>query len=422
MEIPPGDLEIPQAPTVPQGIGRTGRSRSGAGDRCAVATSGKIEGVSPEKNGKPSHGLGTLNIFGVPVRLHFTFVLLLVFLLFIGVGDQQSGLSTALYIVALFASVLLHELAHALVARLYGIGTVEIVMFPIGGVSRPERTPKAGEELWIALAGPLMNLLIALGLWFGFAMRQGIVGLEELRQPTDANLAERIAIGNLILCVFNLLPALPMDGGRILRSLLARRRSLEEATRVAALTGRSLAILMGLAGLLWSNFMLVFIALFVYLGAAQEGAAARGRLLSAGFSVRAAMITDFRTLQHGDTVRDAGNLLLATSQHDFPVMHGENVTGLLTRSRLVRAMMSQGADAYVAGAMERDFPRLSPDAPLTEVLPQLTPPGACALVMDREDHLLGMVTAENVSEFLLLRQASVVEREEKASSSAIGPD
>jgi CBS domain-containing protein len=104
------------------------------------------------------------------------------------------------------------------------------------------------------------------------------------------------------------------------------------------------------------------------------------------------------------------------------VMHGQNVTGLLTRSRLVRAMMSQGAEAYVAGAMDRDFPRLSPDAPLTEVLPQLTPPGACALVMDREDRLLGMVTAENVSEFLLLRQASVVEREQKSSSSAMEPE
>jgi len=368
--------------------------------------------VPPEKNGKPSPGLGTLKILGVPVRLHFTFVLLLIFLLFIGVGDQQSGLSTALYILALFASVLLHELAHALVARLYGIGTVEIVMFPIGGVARPERIPKAGEELWIALAGPLMNLLIAVGLWFGFAARQGIVALEELRQPTDANLAERIAIGNLILCVFNLLPALPMDGGRILRSLLARKRSLEEATRVAALTGRTLAIFMGMAGLLASNFMLVFIALFVYLGAAQEDNAARGRLLSAGFPVRAAMITDFRTLQHGDTIRDAGNLLLATSQSDFPVLHGETVIGLLTRQRLVRAMMSQGADAYVAGAMDRDFLTLSPDTPLTEVLPQLTPSGSCALVIDRDGRLLGMVTAENVSEFLLLRQASIVRPEE----------
>jgi Zn-dependent protease len=352
--------------------------------------------------------LGTIKILGVPVRLHFTFVLLLIFLVVMGVGDQQSGASTALYILALFASVLLHELGHALIARHYGIATVEIVMFPIGGVARPERAPKAQEELWIALAGPLVNLLIGAALWFGVVAKQGFIAFEQLRQPTDANLAERIAIGNLILCLFNLLPALPMDGGRILRSLLARRRPIEEATRMAAFTGRTLAAVIGLAGLLLSNFMLVFVALFVYLGAAQEGAAARGRMLSAGFPVRAAMITDFRTLQHGATIRDAGNLLLATSQHDFPVMHGEAVTGLLTRSRLVRAMMSQGAEAYVAGAMDRDFVRLSPGMALSDVLPQLSRSGACALVMESGDRLVGMLTAENISEFLLLRQASVV--------------
>jgi Zn-dependent protease/CBS domain-containing protein len=371
--------------------------------------SGKIESVPSDKNGKPTPGsIGTFRIFGVPVRFHFTFVLLLVFLLFIGVGERQSGASTVLYVLALFASVLLHELGHTLVARRYGIGTIEIVMFPIGGVSRAERSPKAREELWIALAGPIVNLLIGGGLWFWITSQHGWVAFEELRDPTDANLPERIAIGNLVLCLFNLLPALPMDGGRILRSVLARRRPEEEATRVAARAGRALAVGMGLAGLLTSNFIMVFVALFVYLGAAQEGAAARGRILATGFPVRAAMITDFRTLQHGDTIRDAGNLLLATSQTDFPVMHGQTVTGLLTRSRLVRAMLAQGPDAYVAGAMERDFTRLSPDAPLTEVLPQVSASGACALVMDAEDRLLGMVTSENISEFLLLRQASVV--------------
>src|SRR5438876_8764876 len=108
--------------------------------------------------------VGVLKIFGVPIRLHFTFLLLLVFLLFIGIGERQSGASTAIYILALFGSVLLHELGHALVARRYGIRTVEIVMFPIGGLSRPDRPPKAREELWIALAGPSVNLLIAAGI------------------------------------------------------------------------------------------------------------------------------------------------------------------------------------------------------------------------------------------------------------------
>jgi len=232
-----------------------------------------------------------------------------------------------------------------------------------------------------------------------------------LLEPTDANLAERIAVGNLVLCLFNLVPAIPMDGGRIFRSILALRRPEEEATRVAATSGQLLAIILGLAGLLLSNFILVFIAMFVYLGASQEGSAVRGRILSTGFPVRAAMITDFRTLQHGDTIRDAGNLLLATSQTDFPVMHGDTVMGLLTRRRLVRAMLREGPNAYVSGAMDRDFIKLSPDAPLNEVLPQVSSSGSCALVLDAEERLLGLVTSENISEFLLLRQAKVVQPE-----------
>jgi len=365
--------------------------------------------VPNEDKPKPAFipgSLGTVKVFGVPVRLHFTFILLLVFLLFIGVGGRQSGATTALYILGLFASVLLHEIGHALMARRYGIHTTEIVMFPIGGVSRFERQPKAWEELWITLAGPAVNLLIAVALLAWVATQQGFVALEKLAEPTDANLAERLALGNLLLCVFNLLPAYPMDGGRVLRAFLALRRPEEEATRMAAGAGQALAFLMGLAGLLWGNFMLVFVALFVYLGAFQEGAAARGRILTSGFPVHAAMITDFRTLKHGDTIRDAGQLLLATSQHDFPVIVGDQVAGLLSRAALLRAMMAEGPDAYVAGVMDREFKRVTPETPLSEALPLVSGPGACVLVMDEEGKLQGMLTSENVSEFILLRQAT----------------
>jgi Zn-dependent protease/CBS domain-containing protein len=355
--------------------------------------------------------VGVLKIFGVPIRLHFTFLLLLVFLLFIGIGESQSGASTAIYILALFGSVLLHELGHALVARYFGIRTVEIVMFPIGGVSRPDRPPKAREELWIALAGPAVNLLIAgcIALWSWHTDR--LAPISELLQPTDANLAQRIGIGNLILALFNLLPAYPMDGGRVLRSLLARWRPEDEATKISAATGQALAVGLGLFGLLSANFMLVFIAMFVYLGAQQEGAVARGRILTVGFPVRAAMVTDFRTLQHGDTIRDAGNLLLATSQQDFPVMHGGSVVGLLTRSALIRSMLSQGPDAYVAGVMDRDFVRLPPEMDLSEAFAKTS--GTCALVMD-EDNLLGLLTAENLSEFLVLRQINFIQEKSRA--------
>jgi stage IV sporulation protein FB len=231
------------------------------------------------------------------------------------------------------------------------------------------------------------------------------VSLELLRTPTDANLAQRIAFGNLTLFLFNLLPAYPMDGGRILRSILALWKPEDEATRMAASAGQFLAAMMALAGLLWGNFMLVFIGLFVWLGAAQEGAAARGRMLTSGYPASAAMITDFRTLTHGQTIRDAGNLLLATSQHDFPVVYGENVLGVLSRSALVRAMLTDGPDTLVSAVMDREYARVSPDLPLTEAMPIVTASNTCALVM-ADDKVLGLLTAENLSEFILLRQAS----------------
>lgn len=362
----------------------------------------------PDPNQRPISGtVAMARVFGVPVRLHFTFLLLLVFLVINGVGEKQSGWATAIYIVALFASVLLHEIGHTLVARRYGIRTLEIVMFPIGGVSRPERLPKGREELWISLAGPLVNALISAALFAWVAVQGSFVKIELLKEPSNANLAERIALGNLLLFLFNLLPAYPMDGGRILRAALALRRPELEATQIAAKAGRRLAVAIILFGLLWGNFMLVFVGAFIYLGAWQEGTSAKGRSLTSGFPVSSAMITEFHTLPHGATIRDAGDLLLSTSQHDFPVVHGDQVIGLLGRNALIRAMMSEGPDAYVSSAMDRDFPRVTPDMDLSEAMPRLSAPGAVALVMDGENRLLGLLTSENLSEFILLRQMSL---------------
>lgn len=347
--------------------------------------------------------MGSFVLFGVPVRLHFTFVLLLVFLLVVGLGGRESSGMYVLYILALFASVIVHELGHTLVASLYGIRTNEIVMFPIGGISRMERNPKPFEELWIALAGPVVNIIIS-GALFGYLIASHrLVGVTNLLDPTDENLAERIAVGNAILAAFNLLPAFPMDGGRVLRAILTRFKPEDEATRIAAWCGRMLAISMGLYGLLWMHFMLVFVAFFVYLGAAQESAAAVGRSLTHGIPVRAAMITEFHTLSHGDTIRDAAKLLLATSQQDFPIVHAGQVVGLLGRNALLRALASDGPDTYVAGAMDRNFITFPPEADLSEVVAAMTPPGSCALVMEG-DQLKGLLTTDNLSQFLLLRR------------------
>jgi Zn-dependent protease/CBS domain-containing protein len=344
-------------------------------------------------------------LFGVPVRLHFTFLLLVVFLVVTDLGSKQSSSSYAIFLVGLFVSVLLHEMAHAFVAMRFGVRTTEIVMFPIGGLSRMERLLQPSEELWISLAGPAVNLLLSAGIFgYMFYMHQAVaIQLTDLLQPTDANALARLAYGNLLLAGFNLLPAFPMDGGRILRALLSYIRPEDQATRTAAWMGRMLAISMCVYGVVTQNFMLVFVAFFIYLGAAQESAAAMGRTLTHGIPVRAAMITEFHTLQHGHTIRDAANLLLSTSQQDFPVIHSEKIVGLLGRNLLLKALAAEGPDAYVAGVMDRDFLSLDPTADLAEVLPLMAQAGRCALIMD-ENKLLGLLTTDNLSEFLLLRR------------------
>jgi len=344
-------------------------------------------------------------LLGVPVRLHFTFLILLIFLVVTVFGSHQSGANYALFLLGLFVSVLLHEMAHAFVGSRFGVRTTEIVMFPIGGLSRMERTLRPTEELLTSLAGPVMNLLIAAGLLgYLYTSHQPMPkGLADLLHPTDLGALPLLAGGNLLLALFNLLPAFPMDGGRALRALLGYVRPEEEATRIAAWMGRMLAISMGLYGLVGQNFLLVFFAFFIYLGAAQEGAAALGRTLTHGIPVRAAMITEFHTLGHGNTVRDAANLLLSTSQQDFPVLHGDQVVGLLGRNLLLKALAAEGPDAYVAGVMDREFLQLEPESDLAEVLPLMAQAGRCALVMDGTK-LMGLLTTDNLSEFLLLRR------------------
>ena len=343
-----------------------------------------------------------LRVLGVPIRLHFTFILLLAFLLVTGFGGRSST-GYVLYVGGLFLSVLLHELGHAWVSSQYGIRTLEIVMFPIGGVSRLARRSKPGEELWIAVAGPAVNLVLAVALYFVATSRSPILNLNGIDRATDENLATQLFLGNLALAGFNLLPAFPMDGGRILRAVLARFRSETEATQIAALAGRMLAFSMALYALLSGQYLLVFAAFFVYLGAAQEAAAALGRSLTSGIPVRAAMVTEFHTLTHDSTIRDAVNLTLATSQHDFPVMHGPQVVGLLSRQGLLRALAAQGADAYIAGVVEREFLALASDGDLADALPTMARAASCALVMHGED-LIGMLTPQNLSEFLMLRR------------------
>jgi len=359
--------------------------------------------IPPQAGGRVPGSFGTIRLFGVPVRFHFTFWLVVVWLIFLGAGGKQSLAGNALYVLGLFLSVLLHEAGHAAAARQYSIKTLEIVMLPLGGLSRLERQPKPAEEFWVALSGPLVNFVIGAAMLGWTYARGGAVLLGHWQNATDENLVARLAVANLILAFFNLLPAFPMDGGRVMRSLLAARRSLEEATRLTARMGTVIAALLGLYGLLSANFLFVFIAFFIYVGAMQEVMAASAQALMRGARVRDAMLTDFKTLSHGDTIREAADMLLATSQQDFPVMSGEQVVGLLNRNGLLKAMASEGPEAYVAGAMDREFATVAPEMDLADAAPVMAGAGNCALVFE-DEKLAGLLTAENLSEFLVLRR------------------
>lgn len=342
-------------------------------------------------------------VSGIPIRLHFTFLLLLGWLAFAAYrGEGPGRWYGLLYVIGIFTCVVLHELGHSVVAQRYGINVAEIVLYPIGGVARLEKLPHPAQELWIALAGPAVNVVIAVAIYIGLQATGSVVPWEQMTLESPA-WWQKLLLANVILVVFNMIPAFPMDGGRVLRASLALRIGELRATEIAAGIGQLFAILIGFLGLLF-NPLLLFIAFFVFIGAGQEAMMYRGKALVEGLPVRAAMITDFRTLPVNATLEQAKDLLLSTTQQDFPVMHGDEVVGLLSRQALLRGFAEHGPTGYVAGSMARDYVTASPDQDLEDIAPEVqSGKQFCVLVME-DGHLVGMITPENLAELLVIQQ------------------
>jgi Zn-dependent protease/CBS domain-containing protein len=354
---------------------------------------------------KWSWKIGTLA--GIEVRIHVTFLLLLGW---VAAGHWLTGRSAdaALagigFILALFGCVLLHELGHALAARKFGIPTRDITLLPIGGVARLERMPdKPGQELWVALAGPAVNVLIAAVMFAWLTATHSWAPLAELHVAAGPFL-ERLLVANVWLVLFNLIPAFPMDGGRVLRALLASRMEYVRATQIAAGVGQGLAFVFGLIGL-FSNPMLLFVALFVWIGASQEAGATQMKAAMAGTPIRAAMLTDFRHLDSGDTLADAVRLILQGSQQDFPVVEKQRVIGILTRSDLLLALTGHGQDYPVTAIMRRDF--LTADyTEMLEIAFQRLQDCQChTMPVVHEGRLVGLLTMDNLGEYFLIQAA-----------------
>jgi Zn-dependent protease/predicted transcriptional regulator len=360
---------------------------------------------------------------GIDVYLHVTFLLLLGVVALLYWREEPSVRAVARgvgFFVAVFGCVLLHEFGHALTARRYGVRTRDITLLPIGGVARLERMPdKPIQELWVALAGPAVNVVIAALLLVALAATSGL-RLERLGFAEGA-LLERLLLVNLFMVGFNLLPAFPMDGGRVLRSLLALRMDYARATQIAATLGQVMAVLFVIAGFLLSHVMLMVIAFFVWAGAAQETNMAQVRSAMGGIPVGEAMLTDFQSLSPDDSLERVVDLIIAGSQQDFPVMSEGRVVGVLTRNRLVAALAKHGVGARVEDVMSREFPTAQAGELIETVLERVQGEHGAIVPVYRNGTLAGLLTAENVGEFVTIRRALASARRGNGLPPVIAP-
>ena len=351
-----------------------------------------------------SWSIPIIRIAGIQLRIHVTFLLLIVW---VALGSASS----AVFVLLLFLCVVLHEFGHAFAAKAYGINTPDITLLPIGGVARLERIPEEPkQELIIAIAGPIVNVIIAACLYV-------VIGARGHVDPETAMRGGDMLIGlfqiNVWLLLFNLLPAFPMDGGRVLRSLLAARMTFARATQVAATVGQAFAWffgiigLFGIPGIMHANPFLIFIAFFVYIGASQEAALAQMRDVSRRFPVSSAMVREFRSLAETATLDEAVDALLATSQHDFPVLDDAgNVAGILTRHDLIAALRKNDPTIRVADVMRRDIPTVTTGTRFEEAFRIMQECNCPAIpVLDGMKRLVGLLTPENVSELMMVQSA-----------------
>lgn len=354
---------------------------------------------------KWSFKLGTFA--GIGVYMHWTFLILVGWILFAQLSqgkDTAQAIAGVGFILALFVCVVLHEFGHALTARRYGVKTRDITLLPIGGIARLERIPeKPMQEFWVAIAGPAVNVVIAAAL-FGVIIALARFGELFEVQVLKGSFLVRLMWVNVFLVAFNLFPAFPMDGGRMLRALLATRLGRRRATAIAANVGQGMAILFGIVGFLY-NPMLIFIAIFVYLGAQAEAGMVEMQSALAGLTAGDAMMTRFRTLTAEDSLDSAIKELLAGSQQDFPVTFNGQIVGILRRNDLVKALSESRRSAPVGDVMTRECAAVDASAPLTSALESLRARECASTPVVSGGKLIGLLKLENVSELVMVNTA-----------------
>ena len=348
-------------------------------------------------------------LFGSELRVHATFFLLLAWIgaaAWISAGPADAIVNVA-FILALFACVVAHEFGHALMARHFGIRTPDITLLPIGGMARLEKMPdKPGQEIAVALAGPAVNVMIWVLITLVLGVQADIGSLQSLEDPAEGFLS-RLAAVNIFLVVFNMIPAFPMDGGRVLRAVLATRLDRVRATRLAARAGQMIAFLFAFWGLTVGNPLLILIAVFVFMAAAAESSDVALHASAHDVPARDAMITSFESLLPDDTLETAARSLVRTTQAEFPVLGADGqLRGILTRSAIATALDQNGAMKPVSSAMVSDVPQVKLHDPLEAALDGLGRSGSVAVgVTDKQGNFLGYITRENIGEWMILHRS-----------------
>lgn len=344
---------------------------------------------------------------GTEVRLHATFLLLIALFGWLSFesGGPAMALDTVLFLLAIFSCVLLHEFGHVIAARRYGIQTADVILLPIGGLARLERMPrKPSQELIVALAGPAVNVAIFLLIWpFLGSLPEFSFRYDLMQGP----FLQRFAYWNLMMVAFNMIPAFPMDGGRVLRAALALFMDYAQATRLAATIGQSIAVFAGIY-FLFGNPIIVIIAIFIFMGAGQEAAYVSEQESMRGLRVADAMVTNFQSLPQGAVLLDAVRLLLSGTQHDFPVLDPDgHFKGMLNRNALISALAEHGSQFPVETVSVDSDLRLRPYHPLPDAVDHLRSGATSALpVLDpATSRLVGLLTMENIGEMLMVRAA-----------------
>lgn len=346
----------------------------------------------------------------VKVFIHWTFSLLLLWIIISNMRQGMPALDILwiiLFVLALFGCVVLHEFGHALAAQKYGIQTKDIVLYPIGGIARLEKLPEdPKQELWVAIAGPLVNIGI-------FIILSGILSIQgfnieslEVIKIEPGTMVLYLASANLILALFNLLPAFPMDGGRILRAFLAIRLPRAKATQIAGGIGQFLAIFFIFFGL-FNNPILVLIGIFIFLGAAAEVTHTQQESFLKGYKVKDALMMKFQIVAFDAPISKAVEKLLNSQATHFVVVKDDEAVGTLSRNEIIKGLKDGNENTLIEDVADFQPLKIETEENLDDAWKKMLSQNRKVAIVLENGHFLGILDQENISEFVMVKSALV---------------